>query len=273
MQITSMAFRTDMIFWRRDGVVADRGDYYLVSTPSNPTYFGGNLLLFERPPAEGDAPRWLAWFEREFGHTPEVRHKMFIWDVRESDPAPALGGFIEAGFEPPELRITLLTEGVHPPPKVNREIEVRTIETVEEWDVIVEAQVAARDARFEEELFRGYQTRRINSLRRLIEAGVGKWYGAFLGGKLVADMGIFRDGDVARFQSVQTMPEYRRRGICGTLVYEVSRRAFAEWGVKTLVMVADEGYHAAKIYESVGFEPKEKYSFVCLFPDYVRGSR
>jgi len=28
--------------------------------------------------------------------------------------------------------------------------------------------------------------------------------------------------------------------------------------MKTLVMVADENYHAAKIYESIGFQPEEK---------------
>lgn len=29
-------------------------------------------------------------------------------------------------------------------------------------------------------------------------------------------------------------------------------------GVDTLVMIADEHYHAARIYESVGFKPVEK---------------
>jgi hypothetical protein len=34
-------------------------------------------------------------------------------------------------------------------------------------------------------------------------------------------------------------------------------------GVETLVMVADESYHAAKIYESVGFAPQEKMYGLC----------
>ena len=33
--------------------------------------------------------------------------------------------------------------------------------------------------------------------------------------------------------------------------------------VETLVMVADEEYHAAKVYESVGFRPTEKLLGLC----------
>jgi hypothetical protein len=34
-------------------------------------------------------------------------------------------------------------------------------------------------------------------------------------------------------------------------------------GIEKLVMVADENYHAARIYESVGFKPVEKIYGVC----------
>jgi predicted GNAT family acetyltransferase len=94
--------------------------------------------------------------------------------------------------------------------------------------------------------------------RRMGQAGLGEWFGAFLDGRLVADLGVFTDGSVGRFQSVGTHPGYRRRGICGTLVHQASRHAFERIGVETLVMVADEHYFAAKIYESVGFQRTEK---------------
>jgi predicted GNAT family acetyltransferase len=95
--------------------------------------------------------------------------------------------------------------------------------------------------------------------RRLAEAGRGAWFGAFLDGRIVADLGVYRDPDLplARFQSVGTHPDFRRRGICGTLVQQASAFALSRMAVETLVMLADEEYHAARIYESVGFRPVE----------------
>lgn len=41
----------------------------------------------------------------------------------------------------------------------------------------------------------------------------------------------------------------------GTLVYRSAQYAFREMKLKQLVMCADQEYHAARIYESVGFRP------------------
>lgn len=253
-----------MIFWRAEGEVIDRGDYWLVRTPSNPTYYGGNLLAFDRPPAAADYPAWVGAFGREFGDQPEVRHLFLTWDATGAegwDAAP----FIEGGFE---LRsdVTLLAREVKPPPTLNEGVEVRRIETDEEWEAVLAAKVADRGPRYSEESFTHFKRRWLDVRRRLAARGAGDWYGAFLGGRLVGDLGLFRDGAVARFQDVGTAAEFRRRGVCGTLVYEVSRRALESWGVETLVMCADENYHAARIYESVGFEPAERYVVACRYP-------
>ena len=52
-------------------------------------------------------------------------------------------------------------------------------------------------------------------------------------------------------------PEFARQGICGTLVHQASSLALRDYGISTLVLEADPGYHAARIYESVGFKPGE----------------
>lgn len=54
------------------------------------------------------------------------------------------------------------------------------------------------------------------------------------------------------------------------MVFRSASYAFEKMGVKTLVMVADEEYHAAKIYESVGFVPTEKIVGVCWW-DKAKG--
>jgi hypothetical protein len=42
------------------------------------------------------------------------------------------------------------------------------------------------------------------------------------------------------------------------MVYAIARRGLETMGAETLVMIADAEYHAAKIYQSVGFRPTER---------------
>ena len=93
--------------------------------------------------------------------------------------------------------------------------------------------------------------------QRMNEAGLGNWWGAFLDDKMVSSLGLFLENGVGRFQSVETHPQYQRRGLCGTLVYTAAKHAFETFNARVLVMCADPEYHAARIYESVGFKPSE----------------
>ncbi len=104
-----------------------------------------------------------------------------------------------------------------------------------------------RDARYERETYAKFMAKRFETNRRMAQLGIGAWYGAFLEGQLVGDLGLFIENGIGRFQGVETHPEHRRRGICGTLVHHVATRAFSKLSAKTLVMLADEEYHAAKI--------------------------
>ena len=57
------------------------------------------------------------------------------------------------------------------------------------------------------------------------------------------------------FQSVATHPEFRRRGVCGRLVYDVAREALAS-GARPWSW-SPSRYHAGAIYESIG-SPSER---------------
>jgi predicted GNAT family acetyltransferase len=101
--------------------------------------------------------------------------------------------------------------------------------------------------------------------KEMIKQNKGFWFSAVLDHNIVGSLGIFIDGDVARFQIVSTDPKYQRQGVCSTLVYKSAKYILRKIPVNTLVMVADEDYHAAKIYESVGFKPTEKQIGLCWF--------
>jgi len=71
-------------------------------------------------------------------------------------------------------------------------------------------------------------------------------------------MGLYSGGgSIGLFQLVKTHPDYRRKGICGTLLFHASECGQKEMGFTTYVIVADKAYHAGKVYQSVGFEMTE----------------
>jgi len=87
MQVSSLGFRTDLMIRRMAGsVVEDRGDWLVVRTLANPTFWWGNFLLFPTPPATGDIRRWITVFRTEF---PDAVHRAFgserVREVTEHD--------------------------------------------------------------------------------------------------------------------------------------------------------------------------------------------
>lgn len=78
--------------------------------------------------------------------------------------------------------------------------------------------------------------------------------------------GIVVTGERGRFQVVDTAAEHRRRGICSRLVVEAAGHATAVHGAKRFVIVAERGYHALGLYESLGFVVTEHVTGVCRFP-------
>jgi ribosomal protein S18 acetylase RimI-like enzyme len=98
----------------------------------------------------------------------------------------------------------------------------------------------------------------VATIRAMTEQGLGGWFGAFERGVLQSGMGLFTASEgLARFQNVETRPRARGRGLAGTLVHHVGRYGLEELGAHTLVMVADPGYVAIRIYRSVGFTETE----------------
>lgn len=256
MDVKSLGYRTDLIFPRFDGQILDRGDYLVVLTPTNPTFYWGNFLIFQLPPGKGDLENWKAIFGREIGSKLKAEHFAFGWDSNDG----ALGEiqpFLEDGFNLNQS-VVLATQQVKLPPKYNLDVVVRPLISDDDWEQATQNQVACRDTGHSLEGYQVFKRDQMRRYRQMSKARLGFWFGAFLGKQLVAELGIFSDGKVGRFQQVGTHPDYRRQGICGALVHQASCYALEQMQLETLVMVADENYHAAKIYESIGFKPTER---------------
>ena len=255
--------------------VVRRGDGYLaVRSPTNPTHWWGNLLVFDAEPGPGDGERWERLFAAEFADDPRVAHRTFAWDTTQDERGAVDEEFGARGYAV-ELSVGMIAtpDQIAPHPRANAEVQTTALDPVpggpdeDRWEQVVELQVAARNAeRLEEEPFRVFSRARQVELRRMLRAGAGSWYVALDGDEVVASMGIVVTGGRARYQAVDTAITHRRRGICSRLLVDAARHAVANHGAQRLVIVADPDYHAARIYESVGFRPIERVCAVCRQP-------
>ncbi|PVU83461.1 GNAT family N-acetyltransferase [Cellulomonas sp. WB94] len=255
MRITSLGFRTDIMLLTLQGSdVEDRGDHLVVRTPGNPTFWWGNFVLLRERPGRGGVRRWEETFAREL---PEAAHRTFGVDGTQGDVAD-FGEFAAAGYAVDGSAV-MTASSVHEPPHPNHDATYRALDLTDrgDRDAAIALQLANAPHR-EPSSHREFLVRKMEAMRPLQEAGCGSWFGAFVDGRMLSGMGLFSDGSgVARFQSVDTHPDARGRGLAGTLVHHVSRYGLTDLGAATLVMVADPGYHAIDIYRSIGFETTE----------------
>ena len=253
MELTSLGYRTDlMMLAMQGGEIHDRGDHLVVRTPAQPTFHWGNFLLFADPPTAADTDRWQALFKAEF---PDAGHMTFGLDTTDGTTGD-LSGFVETGITA-ELSVVLTANDVHPPPRPNTEARLRMLASDYDWAQTVELRMAIDDTD-DEPGHRLFVERKNAAMRALQEAGRGGWFGAFADGRMVGGLGVYTDGSgVARYQSVETHPDYRNRGLAGTLVHHAGRYALTDLDAETLVIVADPDYVASRIYRSVGFDGTE----------------
>ncbi|PCJ17465.1 MAG: GNAT family N-acetyltransferase [Candidatus Cloacimonadota bacterium] len=260
MKIKSLGYRTDFIFNRFDGSIEEKENYIVVKTKSNPNYFWGNLLLYKNPPQIGDLEKWKLDFHKEFTN-PNIYHITLAWDSINGD-VTCPKEFILDGFELDNSVVLVATEVIKPK-KLNIDIEVRLIKTEEEFKKVIKIQTRCGGSHLSRDSWESFYNVQMKQYKKMISQGLGNWFGAYLNKDLVGSLGIFNDKEVGRFQIVSTDPKHQRKGICSTLVYKSAIFAFEKMKLTTLVMVADEEYHAAKIYESVGFKANQRQIGLC----------
>jgi ribosomal protein S18 acetylase RimI-like enzyme len=255
MQVRSLGYRTDLFFAGYSGEITDCGDYLVIRTPSNPTFYWGNYLLFPRPPGSGDERRWRRLFQGEIGPYPEIAHQAFGWDSVSGDLG-VVQPFLNAGFR--LNRAAVLTAGhLKPVERTAEEVTMLPLSGDDDWAQALENQIDCRDPEHEETGYRVYKQRQMDGFRQMAGAGMGTWYGAFVGPRLVGDLGIFHSRAVGRYQSVGVHPDFRRRGIGRSLVVQSGRHALENFGLQTLVIVADLDSAAQRLYQAAGFEKTE----------------
>jgi len=270
----SLVIATGIDVLALDRVVEQRGDHLVVRSPTQPEFYWGNYLVFADAPVVGDGAHWELLFDDAFAGEPRVRHRAFTWDRLDGELGAAREEFAGRGYALDEM-VGLVAEAgaLRPHARENRDVEIQALDPHGDellWDGVVEVQVAGRDPSvFEEAPYRVFSRGRLRELRRLFAAGRGTWYVALLAGtrEIAGNCGIVVTNGRGRYQAVDTALAHRRTGICSRLVVEAARLSTETFGTERFAIVADAGYHALGLYESLGFERRERVGEVLLRPE------
>lgn len=252
MNVRSLGFRTDLALLTASGsIVEDRGTHLVVRSPDNPSYFWGNFLLLAEPPVPGGEREVVAAFRTEF---PLADHVSIGIDTAElTDEARA--AFEAAGLTV-DVATVLTATSLQPPREV--EAEIRALDGDEDWEARARLSQQLHPSTSEESFMTFARNKNVQE-RRLVDAGRGQRFGAFVDGAIVSTAGVFvTEGGVARFQSVETHPDHRRQGLAAAVVHAAGRHALDHFGVRTLVIVADTDGEAIGVYRRLGLADHER---------------
>jgi GNAT superfamily N-acetyltransferase len=239
---------TDLTILRYSGsTIEDRGDHLLVRTPANPDFHWGHCLFVTEPDAVDDVGRWVRTFQSAFPEAGWVAIGLITM------PADA-DVWVARGLEL-EQDDVLTTRTVPRQTPLPEGYAVRRLGG-RDWALSVARSVAENDRTQEEEprSFERFATAQAKTRQALSDRDVGATFGAFMGDLLVAELGIVVCGGTARYQSVGTDQDHRRRGLASHLLGVAARWA-AGHGCDQWVIVTEATNPAGRVYRSVGFEP------------------
>jgi tRNA(Arg) A34 adenosine deaminase TadA/ribosomal protein S18 acetylase RimI-like enzyme len=255
----SLGFRTDLALRVLEGseLTEDR-DCVVVRSPANPAFRWGNFLLLRGWPRAGETLDWMERFKKEFPAADYVALGLDVSGTASADPAGE-AQLRDAGFST-DVATVLAATAVHRPKHQNNAAEFRPLASDDDWRQANELAITCFPGGPAE---REFMSRRTAARRRLAETGHGAWFGAFLDGRLVAQLGVFApaaaaaDG-IARFQDVQTHPGSRRQGLAGSLLFTAASYATNVLAARIQVIVADPAGEAIRLYRSMGFTDREQ---------------
>lgn len=250
-----LGYETDLMILALDGQVVRRDGYWLGRRPRHPDHAWGNLLVLDAPPdpSDPDAPaRWIERFRSEF--TPSTRHVALAW-AGSRDAAAETAPFVARGYRGVDT-VALATTAPRLPDGASDTVTVRPLERNAEWRAADALVSHLRDGSGLAPSLDAFMSRQLRSLRRWCELGHAAFFGAFERRTLVACVGVVtrREDGLARYQFVVTHRGWRRRGICGRLVAEAGAWALAHGGATQLVIAAERGSSAERIYRAAGFD-------------------
>ncbi|PVA07686.1 GNAT family N-acetyltransferase [Thalassorhabdomicrobium marinisediminis] len=249
--LRSLAMRSELLTLSGISHLTQQDGYLVQATPSEPDFWMGNQIILSDTDRNGAEA--IALFERHF---PQASHRAIVWDIPGLDPTSlrgrdALGAPLE-GFD------TMTLQGPLRDAPVPKGITLRPVVSEEDWRKAeaLQAEIGQEEGR-DPVSHAPYLARRNAGRRDQIAKGLGAWFGALDGDRIVAQMGMFHDAGIARYQAVETRASHRRRGICSALLRHAALWALQRAPDATVVIVAEADSDAGRLYRRMGFDHAE----------------
>ncbi|MHC4553355.1 MAG: GNAT family N-acetyltransferase [Planctomycetota bacterium] len=240
---------------RQTAQITDKSSYIVVRTPNRPDFFWGNYIIMPSAPTTDVYEHWLTIFESEIGPKSKTGFVAITWDGngQQGDTDQ----FTDKGFEL-QTSVILSASCVHAPPKTNPHVTIRPLQTESDFEQTIDVHFTPNWEYSSDEDQILFLQDSIKDFRKRVDTGNTISIGAFLDNKLTAVVEMYYNNTLCVLDSVATHRDYRRQKICSTLTYYASQYALTQLNCQTLALEADAEYHAAAIYESIGFQPTEK---------------
>ena len=239
---------TDLAVLAHSGSTLEaRADHLVVRTPANPDFHWGNFLFVTDEHAVDDAARWVSTFHASLPEASWVA----IGLVRAPDSRDAWAAH---GLEL-EVDDVLTTTAVPRRSPLPEGFTARRI-AGDDWEQhsLRAIRDNERSGEFEPRSYERFVRARTRTQQALSDRDVAAFFGAFAGGRLVAHLGIVRCGRTARYQTVATDPDHRRRGLASHLLGRAAHWA-ADRGCRRWVILTETTNPAGRLYRRVGFAP------------------
>lgn len=254
--IRSLALATDLMVRSDVSELVSKGHYTILRTPQEPDFWFGNAILLHLPPKSETADDLIALSRAAF---PNAAHVCLQWDVPDmSLPQEIVADLTLQGFDV-DVSDTLVLNEPLARPALPDGLRVAALATENDWaqSLALGMEIAVEDG-YDPVLHRPYLAQSVEGQRRRIRDGRGAWFGVFAGDLLVAQMGVFHDGKLIRYQQVETRATHRRGGICAALLGHAGAWAMGRAPDAKVVIVADADGPAGRIYRRSGFALVEK---------------
>jgi GNAT superfamily N-acetyltransferase len=257
----SLGVRSNLLVAQGVSITEQHEDRIILRMPDEPYNWGGNMLYFKGD--EIRAEQHVARFKKDF---PTMAHIALSWDVSDMTIGPDHKGLSDLGFELEQLDILTLTGPLNRS-EAPEGIIIRPVTSEANWEQVIQLQLdVGEEQGYERSSFEHFIRGRFKARQKQIRDGWAIWLGAFDGDLLVADLGIYADPVVARFQDVETRKSHRKQGICAALVTAgVDWAKSKEPGTIPVLQALSDG-PAGRVYRRCGFEHKETQVLAILPP-------
>jgi GNAT superfamily N-acetyltransferase len=226
--------------------VHDRGAYVAFDTPVCRDSHWGHRLELGVPPWEAGFARCFSWWAGEHG-AKGVGRAIVAWEslrppLAVPDPPP--------GVEAVALTVRGLRDCIRRDPPLGTLL--RPLSGAADWHQLLALEGAVFGMQGSPAASRYLQWTR-GDRRARIDAGDGVQLGAFQGARLVGAAAVLHGAGVGRFRSVCVAEGARGQGIGGALVSALARWSRDLGRLRRLVITAEQGGPADRLYAALGF--------------------